>query len=194
MGLFTPAEFKIGRRFHWGQDDIIEITGRKQDGSYTYSIVDPKTGYLKKGFGGTIAAPQKQRIMKDNPENPMVQIIDEEAERERDMADDPNDDITSVNEYNQATVEKGDEPVTPFEEDAEPINKKLATAGTVVKAVGKVAIVAGTVGMMTAGFLLGPFIALGIAFAGMGSFLGLDFLGDRMRKKAGVIMKKVYMN
>lgn len=192
MGIFTPAEYKIGRRFRYGNDKVIEITGRRQDGSYSFSYVNPKTGYLQKGFGGTIPAPQKQRIMKDNPENPMVQIIDEDAERQKSL-NDPDDGITTVGEYDASIKEEGDEEITPFEEEAPPIDEKLARQGNVVKALGKVAIVTGTVGMMTAGFILGPFIAVGIAFAGMGSFLGLDFLGERMRKKAGVVQKKIYM-
>lgn len=190
MGLFTPAEYKVGRRFNYGESQIIEITGRKQDGSYSYSIVNPKTGYLMQGFGGTIAAPRQERIMKSNPANPMVNIIDEEAEYQRSL-NDPDDNITTVGEYDAAVVEEGDEPVTPYE-PATPINESLAKAGTVVKALGKVAITAGTVGMMTLGFVLGPVGAAAIAFTGLASFLGLDFVGNRMRKKAGVIYKKVY--
>lgn len=176
------AEYKVGRRYHFNSDDVIEITGQRKDGTLVYSYVNPKTGYLQKGFGGTLAQiPQKRS------KNKQIVVNDNS-----DMTDDPNDDITSVNEYNEA-VETFGEKITPFEEDAAPINQSLATSGNVVKALGKVAIVAGTVGMMTAGFMLGPWIAFGIAMAGMGSFLGLDFIGDRMRKKAGVIQKKIYM-
>lgn len=184
MGLFTPAEYKIGRRFHNDNDQIIEITGRKKDGSYIYSIVNPKTGYLMKGFGGTIAAPKTE-----NPTNPTAQIVDNEADT---MQDDPNDDIISVNEYNDATREEGDEPVTPYEDKETQINTGLERAGRVVQALGKVAIVTGTVGGMSLGFILGPFAGFGIAMVGMFTFLGSDSLGNWMRKKAGVLYKKIY--
>lgn len=193
MGFFSPAEYKIGRRFHYGNSQVIEITGRRKDGAYSFSYVDQKTGYLKKGFGGTITPPKPQPILKNNPENPMVLIIDEEAEYERSLKD-PDDDIITVGEYDDSIIEEGDEPVTPYDTDAPPINQRLATAGTVVKALGKVAIVGGTVGMMTAGFLIGPIGAFAIALSGMFTFLGSDFLGNRMQKKAGVIQKKIYMD
>ena len=192
MGIFTPAEYKVGRRFRHDNDTIIEITGRRKDGSYSYSIVNPKTGYLQKGFGGTIAAPKRDRIMKDNPENPMVQIIDDEAEDQRSL-NDPNDGIITVGEYDASVVEEGDEPITPFETEAEPINQRLAKSGNVVKTLGKVAIAAGTVSGMTLGFVLGPVAGFAIAMAGMLTFVGSDFLGDWMRKKAGVVYKKIYM-
>lgn len=182
------AEYKVGRRYHHDKNDVIEITGRKKDGSYTYSRVNPKTGYLMKGFGGTVVDPsvmlaklKKAHELANNPD------------AEKDLADDPNDNVTSVKEYDDATVETFGEEITPFDEDAEPIDESLAKAGNTVKALGKVAIVTGTLGMMTVGFMVGPVIAVGIAFAGLGSFLGLDFLGERMRKKAGIVQKKIYM-
>ena len=193
MGLFTPAEYKIGRRFHYGDGQIIEITGRRNDGAYSFSYVDPKTGYLQKGFGGTITPPKPQPIMKNNPENPMVLIIDEEAEYERSL-NNPNDNIVTVGEYDDSIREEGDEPVTPYDVDAPPINTSLARTGTAVKVLGKVAIVTGTIGGMTLGFTLGPVAGLAIAMAGMFTFLGSDSLGNWIRKKAGVIQKKIYMD
>lgn len=190
MGIFQPDAYKVGRRFNYGDNQIIEITGRKRDGSYTYSIVNPKTGYLMKGFGGTIAPPKRERIMKNNPANPMVNIIDEEAEYQRSL-NDPNDDIITVGEYDSSIAEEGDEPVTPFDNDQN-ISKGLANLGSAVKILGKAAIAAGTVSGMTLGFVLGPVAGFAIAMTGMFTFLGSDLLGNYMRKKAGIIYKKVY--
>lgn len=190
MGFSDIAEYKIGRRFRNNNGDVIELTGRKQDGSYTYSLVDPKTGYLMKGFGGTIAAKPKNS-MKDNPENPMVQIVDESESDGKSFQDDPNDGITSVNEYSDATFEEGDEPVTPYEIQ-KPINKSLERLGRIMKSVGIAAGVAGTFGGVATGIVIAPWIGLIVVGAGLASAIVLNFTGNKLRRKSGVFYKKVY--
>lgn len=188
MGFFTVDEYKIGRRFN-SEHGLIEITGRKNNGSYTYSHVDPKTGYLMQGFGGTIAS---SIPMKDNLENPMVQIIDEVSKNDEDLADDPNDDITSVNEYNTAVVEKGDEPVTPYEVQV-PINESLEKTGRALKAVGRYAAVGGVIAGASVGFVMAaPLAGIAVAVAGLLTLGIFNPLGNALRKKAGVFYKKVY--
>ena len=113
------------------------------------------------------------------------------------LVDDPDDDIVSPNEYASAvTVGEGGagvSEVVPVESadgaSVAPdrvIDRKLARWGKAFQIAGQVAVAAGTVGGMGSAFILGPLGGMCIAFAGMGVFLGLNAIGERLKRKAGM--------